>query len=107
MDMSNYNPAAHFDGSYIRLNFIAGHRWLWSDSDGERSDKVGHWTTPEYLLGEIDRLYIDAGLSQHAAIAARSMVLTHRVLCVERMESEAKPTFWEKIKQIVMGVRHE
>jgi hypothetical protein len=105
VDTSRYNPSAYFDGPYIRLNFGVGTQWLWCDSDGVRSDKVGHWTEPEYLLGEIDRLWIEEVLHPTAAMVARSMVLTHREICWEAMTQERKPTLWEWIKLLAMGIR--
>ena len=105
VDTSRYNPSAYFDGGYCRLNFGVGRQWLWCDSDGVRSDKVGHWTEPEYLLGEIDRLWIEEVLSDHAAVLARSMVLTHRQICWERQESERRTTLWDRIKMLAMGIR--
>jgi hypothetical protein len=107
VDTGKFNPSCYFDGPYCKLNFGCGSQWLWCDSDGERSDKVGHWTESDYLLSEIDRLWIEEVLAPDAAVIARSMVLTHKQLCWERMEAARKPSFWDKIKQIVMGVRHE
>jgi hypothetical protein len=107
MDTSRLMPSIWFDGPYIRLNFGAnGNTWLWCDSDGERSDKVGHWTEPEYLLGEVDRLWVSGVLSDEAAIFARSAVLQHRQICFDHhTKDEPKPSLWEKILMIAMGVK--